>query len=363
MRLTNEEKVEIVLIVGNNYRTTRQAADEFNANHPERANISHQTVSNVMNQFKNFSVNFFKRGRDQDNDNNNLPVGYNEDDELNILLYLEENPKTSLRQISRDLNLKICFIRFVFKKHKIKPFKPKFTHTLLPGDADMRLDFSAWILGAMENDPYLSFKIIFSDEAVFTTNGTVSTQNSRYWARENPHWTIECRSQYSEKVNVWCAIFGDQILGPIFFDGNINGGGFLNFLEGEFREILDNLPLNRRQNLFFQLDGAPCHFSLQVRNWLNTNFPNKWIGRGNYQDLRFCHWPSRSPDLTPLDYFLWGVLKERVYKTRPRNSDDLRQRITEECQNIPLNQVTNATRSFRKKVIKCMENNGGLIEV
>src|ERR1700729_1759200 len=107
MRLTNEEKVEIVLIVG-------------------------------------------KRGPDQDNDNNNLPVGYNEDDELNILLYLEENPKTSLRQISRDLNLKICFIRFVFKKHKIKPFKPKFTHTLLPGDADMRLDFSAWILGAME---------------------------------------------------------------------------------------------------------------------------------------------------------------------------------------------------------------------
>src|ERR1700729_3128365 len=80
MRLTNEEKVEIVLIVGNNYRTTRQAADEF----------------------KNFSVNFFKRGRDQDNDNNNLPVGYNEDDELNILLYLEENPKTILRQISRD---------------------------------------------------------------------------------------------------------------------------------------------------------------------------------------------------------------------------------------------------------------------
>ena len=121
MRLTNEEKVEIVLIVGNNYRTTRQAADEFNANHPERANISHQTVSNVMNQFKNFSVNFFKRGRDQDNDNNNLPVGYNEDDELNILLYLEENPKTSLRQISRDLNLKICFIRLFSKNIKLNP--------------------------------------------------------------------------------------------------------------------------------------------------------------------------------------------------------------------------------------------------
>jgi hypothetical protein len=26
-------------------------------------------------------------------------------------------------------------------------------------------------------------------------------------------------------------------------------------------------------------------------------------------------WPPRSPDLTPLDFFLWGTLKERIYQT------------------------------------------------
>lgn len=362
MRLTNEEKVEIVLIVGNNYRTVRQAADEFNDKHPERENISYQTVSNVMRQFRQCSVNFFKTVPHQD-ENRNLPAGYNEDDELNVLLYIQENPKTSLRQMSRNLDLKICFIRFVLQKHKIKPFKPLFRHSLFPGDEDIRLDFSAWILGSMEDDPLLGFKIIFSDEATFTTNGIVSSQNSRYWSTDNPHWTIECRSQYSEKVNVWCGIFGEQILGPVFFDENLNGENFLNFLEGEFSQMLNTIPFITRQNLLFQLDGAPCHFSLPVRHWLNINFPNKWIGRGNYQDLRFCHWPPRSPDLTPLDFFLWGVLKERVYKTRPRNRDDLRQRIIEECQNISRYQVANATRSFRKKLMKCMENNGGLFEL
>uniref|UniRef100_T1HQ67 Uncharacterized protein n=1 Tax=Rhodnius prolixus TaxID=13249 RepID=T1HQ67_RHOPR len=25
-------------------------------------------------------------------------------------------------------------------------------------------------------------------------------------------------------------------------------------------------------------------------------------------------WPSRSPDLTPTDYFLWGYLKNKVFK-------------------------------------------------
>ena len=33
------------------------------------------------------------------------------------------------------------------------------------------------------------------------------------------------------------------------------------------------------------------------------------------QKVLFCkpYWPARSPDLTPLDYFLWGYVKEMVY--------------------------------------------------
>ena len=36
------------------------------------------------------------------------------------------------------------------------------------------------------------------------------------------------------------------------------------------------------------------------KNFLQENFPGHLI-------LRFgdIHWPSRSPDLTPLDFFLW----------------------------------------------------------
>ncbi len=33
---------------------------------------------------------------------------------------------------------------------------------------------------------------------------------------------------------------------------------------------------------------------------LNKKFPNKWIGRGGP-----FSWPPRSPDLTPLNFFLW----------------------------------------------------------
>ncbi|EFN82469.1 hypothetical protein EAI_04729, partial [Harpegnathos saltator] len=30
-------------------------------------------------------------------------------------------------------------------------------------------------------------------------------------------------------------------------------------------------------------------------------------------------WPPRSPHLSHNDYFLWGHLKDRVYKTKPQN--------------------------------------------
>lgn len=36
-------------------------------------------------------------------------------------------------------------------------------------------------------------------------------------------------------------------------------------------------------------------------------FPGKWIGTHSS-----IPWPPRSPDLTCLDYFLWGYLKNKV---------------------------------------------------
>ena len=42
-------------------------------------------------------------------------------------------------------------------------------------------------------------------------------------------------------------------------------------------------------------------------------------------------WAHRSPDLTPLDFFLWGHLKSQVYcYPLPRNKQELSSRITRE---------------------------------
>ena len=38
-------------------------------------------------------------------------------------------------------------------------------------------------------------------------------------------------------------------------------------------------------------------------------------------------WPPRSPDLTPVDFFLWGLLKSKVYKNTPRTIEQLKDAI------------------------------------
>ena len=63
---------------------------------------------------------------------------------------------------------------------------------------------------------------------------------------------------------------------------------------------------------------------MSVRGSLNATFPNRWIGRDGP-----ISWPPRSPDLTPLDFFLWCYVKDRVFVT-PVSDIELRTRIPDE---------------------------------
>ena len=69
---------------------------------------------------------------------------------------------------------------------------------------------------------------------------------------------------------------------------------------------------------------APPHWSLNVKAYFDDVFPDAWIGRGGP-----TAWPARSPDITPLDFFLWGYVKDRVYKTPVDDIDHLKEKIRE----------------------------------
>lgn len=137
----------------------------------------------------------------------------------------------------------------------------------------------------------------------------------------------------------------------------MNGDTFLHFLQTQFEEWIDMLPLEVIRKIWLQLDGAPPHFSRQVRDYLNDSFGNQWIGRGGP-----VAWPARSPDLTKLDFFLWGFVKEKVYQTNPTTKEDMVNRIRNVFHSIDQQMLDNVNDSLLQRLGVCRDQNGGHIE-
>ena len=140
---------------------------------------------------------------------------------------------------------------------------------------------------------------------------------------------IESRHQHKFSCNVWAGIIGDFLLGPIFLPPTLNGNNYTQFLETQLPILLEDVPLQIRNQMWFMQDGAPAHFSRIAREFLNNNYTNRWIGRRGP-----IAWPARSPDLNPLDFYLWGHLKTITYDTPVATVEILRNRIIAACEKI-----------------------------
>ena len=83
------------------------------------------------------------------------------------------------------------------------------------------------------------------------------------------------------------------------------------------------------------------------------------IGRGST-----INWPPRSPDLTPLDFCLWGLMKSEVYRKKVDTRDELLVNIQGVIACIKGRQdaIRRTTRHVLTRVAKCIDVDGGIFE-
>ena len=77
-------------------------------------------------------------------------------------------------------------------------------------------------------------------------------------------------------------------------------------------------------NICFQQDGATCHTAEATLDVLRPVFEDRIISR-RVDVVR----PPRSCDLTPLDYYLWGAVRDKCYADKPETIDVLKDSIRE----------------------------------
>lgn len=323
-KYTFEEYCDIHYFYGSANGNPIQAQRLYCEHFPNRQHPNFKTFTAVHNRLREtgtFKTNMVDTGRDR--------LVRDVQFEENVLQLFEENPSTSTRVVGRELGCGKSTVWRVLSGEGLHPYKLQKVQALNPQDYPRRMEFSRWILHKDIQDPSFLEKVLFTDEASFSREGIFNSRTSHLWVADNPNATVIRGYQERFAVNVWAGIIGDLLIGPYIIPNRLNGPVYLVFIRDILPELLQDVPLNIRYDMWFQHDGAPAHFGNNVRNYLNVTFEQKWLGRGGP-----VHWPARSPDLTPLDFFLWGHMKQLVYSTPVESEMDLVARISEAAARI-----------------------------
>ena len=108
---------------------------------------------------------------------------------------------------------------------------------------------------------------------------------------------------------------------------------------------------------WFQQYGATPHTSNESLAWLQQRSPDRLISRR-------CdpQWSPHSSDLKPPDFYLWGYLKDRVYRNNPQSIPDPKATITAAIRAIPREECGRVIENFVHRIQMCLQRRGAHLE-
>lgn len=267
---------------------------------------------------------------------------------------LETTPTKSLRKVASELQIKshktVYDIAHSLKLHAYKATK---VHRMLPLDLERRREFCTTFLERLDTDPAAVSKVLFSDESIFALDSSAYAHNTYCWSTENPHHYTE-RILQPQRIVVWCGLSETHIIGPYFFPATVTAAAYLDMLRNYV------IPGLRRRGVLnsvvFQQDGAAPHTAQVVLDYLQQRFPDRLISFRTQ-----VMWPPRSPDLNPLDFYLWGHIKQLLRGKEHASLEDLKHSIQTAVRAINQDKelLQRVIGSFKSRLSACLDEDGG----
>lgn len=271
------------------------------------------------------------------------------------------NRRKSSRKIARETRVPRTTVRRILHQDLgLFPYKIQMVHKLHRGDKSKRLNFCRWFLSKCQSSNNFSHSLFMSDEAHFHLDGTVNKQNCRMWSTENPHEWVETE-QYPIHITVWCAISAKSIIGPYFFEEDnetvtVTAPRYGRMINHFFIRRLHQQKISMNR-VWFQQDGAKAHTAKSTITLLKQKFGTRVVSKN-----ASVEWPPRSPDLTAPDFFLWGHLKNEVYREPASSVAQLKSRIRRSIKNISIATLEAVMNGMQKRCEECIHRRGGHLD-
>ena len=241
---------------------------------------------------------------------------------------------------------------------KFYPYKSKCVNRLTDDHKRNRAAYCLWVEEQFQQDPNWSSRVIWTDEKLFKLKCRGNRQNERYWAPQgqDPEVLEECRVLGGDQTMCWSMIVDGRVY-LYWFEpkARIDQHRYLRMLQEFMKPIIDGLP--GRDSFIFQQDGARCHTTPLVLAWLHEEFDGRVIS--GKTDTPY---PACSPDLTPPDFWLWGVILAELRRLQPTSIPLLQNTAQSYCEDLPEDDLRRATTHCRLRAKVSAENGGSHFE-
>jgi len=254
---------------------------------------------------------------------------------------IRREKQTSAAEISvelrmrRNLAVSVSTVRRHLRRKGYKSCLPKKKPMLTDQQRHRRLQ---WAMAHKDDDWR---RTVFSDESsIQLFRNTV-----RCWTK-NPRIEIKRVPKNRTKIFVWGAISSKGVIGLCLFRGIMDSARYIDILKKNL------LPATGRifgNNWRFQHDNDPKHTARMTKRFLDETVP------------MVIDWPANSPDLNPIEN-IWGLLKHRVEKRRPKSIDELERFFMDEWSMLDQKMINNFLKSMKSRCEGVIRNNGNHLD-
>lgn len=266
---------------------------------------------------------------------------------------IRRKSQRTVRKMAADLNVSRSSMHNILRKDLgLQAFKKRKVHGVSAASKKKRLERASLLLSRHGGEEF-----IFSDEKLFVLQQSHNVQNDRLWAissRTVPESDRNIpRFQSADSVMVWRGICKRGKLPLVFIEKGVK----VNAIYYK-TEVLEKVVKPYVQEMFgddhyvFQQDGAPSHTANLVQDWCRENLTDF---------LDKLEWPPSSPDLNPLDYFVWSYMLSKVNDHRVSNINQFQTVITRIWDEMPMEVVRAACDGFEKRLKLVKKVKGGVI--